>query len=81
MVKPLSATGLNFTLPASSRRPGNAAHVGDAPGIGLGLHIVRNLVEAMGGTVPAESDAGAGTRFTVSLPGDASSASHGERAG
>jgi len=52
---------------------GDAAHVGDAQGIGLGLHIVRNLVEAMGGRVAAESDA-AGTRFLASLPGDASSA-------
>ena len=60
---------------------GDAAHVGDTPGIGLGLHIVRNLVEAMGGTVAAESDASTGTRFTVSLPCDASPASNGVRAG
>ena len=38
------------------------------PGIGLGLHIVRNLVEAMGGTVTAEGNPWRGTTFTVLLP-------------
>ncbi len=47
---------------------GDSTEVGAAPGIGLGLHIVRNLVEAMGGSVAAQSDAEAGTRFTVNLP-------------
>ncbi len=47
---------------------GDSTHMGAAPGIGLGLHIVRNLVEAMGGSVTAQSDAEAGTRFTVNLP-------------
>jgi predicted ATPase/signal transduction histidine kinase len=37
-------------------------------GLGLGLYIVRNLVEAMGGTVFAESTRGQATRFTVELP-------------
>lgn len=48
---------------------GDSTQVGDAPGIGLGLHIVRNLVEAMKGSVVAHSDAVAGTAFTVNLPG------------
>ncbi len=47
---------------------GDSTEVGAAPGIGLGLHIVRNLVEAMGGSVTAHSDADTGTRFTVNLP-------------
>ena len=42
--------------------------VGATPGIGLGLHIVRNLVEAMGGTVAAEANQWRGSTFTVLLP-------------
>jgi signal transduction histidine kinase len=42
--------------------------VGGIPGIGLGLHIVRNLVEAMGGTVGAEGNTWRGSTFTVILP-------------
>lgn len=38
------------------------------PGIGLGLHIVRTLVEAMSGTVTARNDPDAGSTFTVTLP-------------
>lgn len=37
-------------------------------GIGLGLHIVRNLVEAMGGTVTARTNSGAGSTFSVNVP-------------
>ncbi len=37
-------------------------------GSGLGLTIVRSLVEAHGGTVHAESRAGVGTTITFSLP-------------
>jgi signal transduction histidine kinase len=39
----------------------------DAPGLGLGLHIVRTLVEAHGGTVEVSSG-NDGTTFSVMLP-------------
>jgi signal transduction histidine kinase len=37
-------------------------------GIGLGLAVCKNLVEANGGSISVESDAGKGSTFTVSLP-------------
>jgi signal transduction histidine kinase len=41
---------------------------GSATGAGLGLAIVRELTEAMGGRVGVENLPGGGARFTVSLP-------------
>jgi signal transduction histidine kinase/BarA-like signal transduction histidine kinase len=37
-------------------------------GTGLGLTIVKRIVELMGGTIRCESKLGAGTRFVVELP-------------
>jgi signal transduction histidine kinase len=45
--------------------PGRSRHTG---GFGLGLSIVRAIVEAHGGTVQAESTVGEGTTFRITLP-------------
>jgi len=41
---------------------------GGAPGVGLGLYVVRNLVQAMGGEVRARRNDGPGSTFSVRLP-------------
>ena len=38
------------------------------PGFGIGLSIVRQVVEALGGEIAVRSDVGQGTSFTVRLP-------------
>jgi signal transduction histidine kinase len=39
-------------------------------GWGLGLTLVKGIVEAHGGRVGLQSEAGQGTVFTVTLPAD-----------
>jgi len=42
----------------------------DKKGYGLGLFIVHNIIEEHGGTIDVDSRPGAGTVFTINLPGE-----------
>lgn len=51
-----------------------AKNVLSIPGSGLGLPIVKQAIEAHGGTVTCESEIGQGTTFTLTLPVSSGSA-------
>ena len=40
----------------------------ETPGVGIGLSIVKHIVEAHGGRVRVESDVGKGSRVLIELP-------------
>jgi PAS domain S-box-containing protein len=45
-----------------------ASNVGSIPGTGLGLAIIKKCIDLHGGQINVESEVGAGTTFTVTLP-------------
>jgi len=66
-------TGMGIPRAAQSRlfekffRADNA-HTVDTEGTGLGLYLVRLIVERLGGTIACESEVGRGTLFHFTLP-------------
>jgi signal transduction histidine kinase/tetratricopeptide (TPR) repeat protein len=42
--------------------------VSEARGSGLGLTLVKHIIEAHGGTIEVESEVGKGSRFTIKIP-------------
>lgn len=47
---------------------GRAADSGVEAGVGLGLYVVRGLVEQLGGRLSVKSEVGSGSTFTICLP-------------
>jgi len=60
--------GISPEFQASVFKPFNRGGQSGSKGAGLGLSIVRRLIEQMHGTMTLESQLGSGTRFVIDLP-------------
>ena len=63
---PIPPEKLSVLFEPLERAVGHVEKLGHS--VGLGLHIVRHIVDAHGGTVEARSAATEGTTFPVTLP-------------
>jgi signal transduction histidine kinase len=58
-------------IPEVFEGPGPRGQMVTPRGTGLGLYLGKRLIEAHGGTISAESEAGKGSTFRVQIPGNA----------
>jgi len=57
-----------YQVDKSRARPGTPPTPGKPGGVGLGLAITKEIVEAHGGSLTVESVVGLGSKFTIRLP-------------
>ncbi|MFC1855943.1 ATP-binding protein [Thermodesulfobacteriota bacterium] len=62
-------------LPRMFEKYKRAEHVNNTSGTGLGLYIVKSILDLHGGEIAASSRAGTGTTFTITLPMESEAAS------